>query len=783
MFLKFFKSGENLLKFSLFTVLIVSVLSLLIYADIAYKVRSIYESEQKLYHIGKSYEYKIKAELDQYYSILDLLSVSFSNNFRDANFNQKSKVLLQNMIEKHERIMAVGLVTRTTDDYENADLLNLSDSAANSTLFFNRIKEGVSEQNNADEFQGLQFKVEVEKTIAKAQTSILSPLTKKIAGEEVSVIPIVSPVYKSKELVGYLILYVSIDWLGNDELLGDGFTSEYEAFVTVGNGQLVAIKKNKVFLAENINKVCLPCNDLLNEKGSIFNSSIQDRYITLCIPMDFKFGIQNWNVCLRSEKNTFAYAGQNRIFTWILGLLLLIIGIIVIEFLLRRNSKPWDYIHELVNDIITGEKKTGKKEIDIYDSNFGELKNSLLLIDNSLNELSSINKSALSEDYSKTFSKSKFKNKIIDSSVSLISKLKLASEQYKQSELAAKEANHYIEGLDKINSVLKVHHEDIHELSEQIIRTLVDLMDVEMGAVFLLKNEADEIILDLEVSYAYDENKYHKRAFKIGESLIGSCASEKRTVHLKKIPEDYLKIISGLGHTSPKSLLIIPLIFEKEVLGVIELGTLNEFDQNAVSFAEKAAETIANTLSLAENNIKNSFLLEKTQLQTKELEESDRKMKEALAELKDIQSKTAKSEAEVRAKLDAMNNTLMMVEYTTEGILLDANYKFLNTMQYSLEEIKGNNVIELLKEEDRDELLKVINTVKNGNYYESVMRRHTKLGVEKWFMATYTPVFNDEGSVQNILFFGIDITKMRNNELELKEQSERLMAEIKKLKK
>ena len=39
-------------------------------------------------------------------------------------------------------------------------------------------------------------------------------------------------------------------------------------------------------------------------------------------------------------------------------------------------------------------------------------------------------------------------------------------------------------------------------------------------------------------------------------------------------------------------------------------------------------------------------------------------MKEALNELKELQGKTAQSEAEIRAKLEAMNNTLLVVEYT-----------------------------------------------------------------------------------------------------------------------
>jgi PAS domain S-box-containing protein len=316
-----------------------------------------------------------------------------------------------------------------------------------------------------------------------------------------------------------------------------------------------------------------------------------------------------------------------------------------------------------------------------------------------------------------------------------------------------------------------------------VIHTLVDLLEIEMGAVFHTKSGEEGQFLELIVSYAYSENRFQKRSFKIGESLVGACAAEKRTIFLKKVPDDYLKIISGLGLASPKSILIVPLIFEGTVLGVIELGSLKDFEEDEIKFTERAAETIANTLSMAEINIKTFDLLEKTRQQTVELEERDKKMHEALNELKVLQLQTAHSEASIRAKLEAMNNTLMMVEYTTKGILLEANYKYLNTMNYSIEDIKGIDVLELLREEDRAELIKIINMVKNGNFYESVMRRHTRQGAEKWLFATYTPVYNDQNIVESILFFAIDITRLRKNEEQLKQKTIELTKQVEELRK
>ena len=437
----------------------------------------------------------------------------------------------------------------------------------------------------------------------------------------------------------------------------------------------------------------------------------------------------------------------------------------------------------MVTDLLKG-KFSSEEYDDQKDIELNSIKNELHSLNSSLDGLNAHNKSVISGNFDEKLEINNLKHEIVQSSMSLYEHFETVNKKLTKEAHEVTNIRKVTENLNKITSVLKLHHKDMQSLSEEVIKTLVDLMDIAMGAVFLTTQEGDETWLEQTITYAYHENKYQKKKFKLGDSLIGACAAEKRTVHMNKIPEDYLKIISGLGETSPKSLLIVPLIFEEEVLGVLELGSLKEeFDKSAIDFAEIAAQSIASTLSLAQNNIRNTKLLEQTQLQAKELGEQERKMKEALNELKELQGKTAQSEAEIRAKLEAMNNTLLVVEYTTEGILLDANYKFLNTMYYSLEDIKGNNVIELLKEEDREELLKVISMVKSGNYYESVMRRHTKQGQEKWFMASYTPVFNDEGVVQSILFFGIDITRIRMNEEKLKNQVDKLTSDIENLQK
>ena len=80
--------------------------------------------------------------------------------------------------------------------------------------------------------------------------------------------------------------------------------------------------------------------------------------------------------------------------------------------------------------------------------------------------------------------------------------------------------------------------------------------------------------LKLIASYAAKGRGSMREFLDLGEGLVGQCAIEKQTISLTKVPEDYIKISSGLGETLPRNILVLPVIFEGQVRGVLELASL-----------------------------------------------------------------------------------------------------------------------------------------------------------------------------------------------------------------
>ena len=766
-----FGSPENKLKITLMIILSASTIVLLIYFKSLLDNNFERESEQLLYSIGKNYKYEIQTEFSKFSAISDLLAKTVAKRNPEKGFDNEITDIFRDLLYKNSRLQSIELILnlREPDKGLNSEKPESELENSNAIRLY-KSKNGITEDNTQRLFYSENMRISVEKAKMSDQTVILAPENIQNEGVNSTVVPIVSSIYNGKHFLGYILLSVSVNW--NSQPDYNQVLEFTEIFVTSEKGIALALNKNQDLTAEPIEKVCQSCGELLGNKGEDYNSGIEDGYITICSPWQVYSDSDYWNICVRvSEKNISAYLGYNFLYALIIAAIITVLAMIMIIFVLRKYGKTWEAFEIYALAILRGEEALPYKASKLIGKGRpGELKSALVKIKNAFDSLATFNEGAINGNFDYEV-ENEFKNHpAYKSAKSSHFHFKSSIEKLEKENEAFRQKQEITDGLEKIEAVLKQHHNDLQQLSVQIVRTLVDLLEIEMGAMFLAKSENEKPYLDLEVSYAYSENRFQKRRFNFGESLVGACASEKRTIYLKKVPEDYLKIISGLGLASPKSILIVPLIFENKILGVMELGSLNDFAERKITFTEKAAETIANTMSMAEINIKTSALLEQTKSQTIELEKRDKQMLEAIEELKQLQNKTALSESSIRAKLEAMNNTLMMVEYTSRGILLDANYKYLNTMNFAREDIIGIDVLELLKESERAELIKIINTVKNGNFYEGIIRRHTRQGDEKWLMATYTPVFSDKNVVESILFFATDVTRMRKNETALKEK-------------
>jgi hypothetical protein len=154
------------------------------------------------------------------------------------------------------------------------------------------------------------------------------------------------------------------------------------------------------------------------------------------------------------------------------------------------------------------------------------------------------------------------------------------------------------QGIARFSEILREHNDDMKKLNEAVIRNLVNYTNARVGALFLLNshNPGDNF-LELSATYAYDRFKYLKKEIQPGEGLAGRCLQEGETIYLTDVPNDYIRIRSGLGEDNPSSILIVPLKMHEDIVGIVELASFETFEPYKIEFVEKIGTSIASTIA------------------------------------------------------------------------------------------------------------------------------------------------------------------------------------------
>jgi len=459
-----------------------------------------------------------------------------------------------------------------------------------------------------------------------------------------------------------------------------------------------------------------------------------------------------------SSTNTLVQStGRLRTITIVLGLAIIGIGFLSAYLLVRTITRPINYIKDVVVKLGKGEL-VDDKGTKFANDEIGEMAIATESLVNGLKATTVFAENIGNGKYDSNFAPLSDHDVLGNALLNMRGNLARVAEEDKK-------RNWTTEGMAKFGEILRSNNTDLEKLTDEIIGNLVKYLKSNQGALYIVDdtNDTDEKTMSMASCYAWDKKKYVNQKVHMGEGLTGQAWQEGDVIYLTDIPQNYIRITSGLGDANPNAILIVPLKVNDQIFGVVELASFGSFKDFEIDFVKRIAESIASTISSVKVNARTQRLLGESQQMTEEMRAQEEEMRQNMEELQATQEEMQRSQLESSSVLEVMNTSTAMMDYDSEGNILNANTNSLKLFGYSLDEIKGEHHKIFVHRDERatEAYRKFWKELASGRSQKGEYKLVTKSGKDIWVYAQYSPILNREGAVTKITEIIFDVTKYK----------------------
>ena len=471
-----------------------------------------------------------------------------------------------------------------------------------------------------------------------------------------------------------------------------------------------------------------------------------------------------------------AEADNNLLISGLVALIGLILLSSLIYFIAVRISKPIGLATNRLKRIELGEIHGIDDIVIDRKDEIGDMAESLNKVVAGLNDTAEfaeeIGKGNLSSEYNP-----KSENDVLGNAlINMRQSLREARKEEEKRKTEDEKQRWITNGVAKFGEILRKDNDNLENLSFNIISNLVNYLDANQGAIFVLNDkDQDNQFFELMAAIAYDRRRYMKKEIRLGEDLVGRCAHERASIYLTDIPEDYVEITSGLGNATPTSILIVPVLINEIVYGVMEIASFHKMQDYQIEFVEKIGESIASTLNSVKVNQRTQRLLSESQQQREELSSQEEEMRQNLEELQATQEEAARREFELRGVINALSSFTYTVEYDLYGGITDVNETYANLIGLTREQMLGMNHKDGIDfgNVSREDYEKFWEDLRHGLQRNEVNKIDYNNQIF-YLKETYTPIVDEDEKPYKILKIGFNVTR----EHELSEELEKFKSKL-----
>jgi HAMP domain-containing protein/signal transduction histidine kinase/DNA-binding response OmpR family regulator len=228
---------------------------------------------------------------------------------------------------------------------------------------------------------------------------------------------------------------------------------------------------------------------------------------------------------------------------------------------------------------------------------------------------------------------------------------------------------------------------DLITLGHMLLSELAPLVSAQQGLMYMVEVTDDGVPgLRQLAGYADSNRSPAARTLRFGEGLVGQSAAQGQLILIEDVPAGTVQIESGLLNAIPRSVIVLPVVFENSVKAVIELASLSGFTPTQRTFLEQLSESIGIVLNTIEATMRTEHLLAQSQQLAGELQSQQKELQQTNEEIALKAALLAEQKAEVEHKNQQIEHARRALEDKAAELALTSRYKseFLANMSHEL---------------------------------------------------------------------------------------------------
>ncbi|MBW8735044.1 MAG: HAMP domain-containing protein, partial [Asticcacaulis sp.] len=228
---------------------------------------------------------------------------------------------------------------------------------------------------------------------------------------------------------------------------------------------------------------------------------------------------------------------------------------------------------------------------------------------------------------------------------------------------------------------------DLTNVGRMVLSELCPVVGAQQAEFYVLDQRGDGPKLTLLANFASKGTNDIGKQIDLGAGVLGQCAVEKRKIVLNNLPDDYMvEISSGLGSAPARAVMVLPLIFEGEAKGVLELASFEGFNPSHQALLDQLTESIGIVLNTIEANMRTEDLLTQSQSLAQQLQTRQEELQQTNEALQEKARLLAQQNQEVERKNSEVEQARQELEDKAKQLALTSKYKseFLANMSHEL---------------------------------------------------------------------------------------------------